>query len=106
MGAGFITARRAQPGGTMRHLSPNTKEWLAAFDKLDPQQAAATKKIIRAAGSEVVCSLCGDRHASDYEVADKWFDEETPVTLRLCEDCMSIRATNDGERLVPLSHVA
>lgn len=89
----------------MRHLSPNTKEWLAALGKLDPQQAAATKKIVKAAGSESVCSLCGDRHASDYEVADKWFDADTQMTLRLCEDCMSNLATNEGERLVPLSHV-
>ena len=89
----------------MRHLSPNTKEWLTAFEKLDPQQAKATKKIVKAAGSEAVCSLCGDRHASDYEVADKWFDADTQMTLRLCEDCMSNLATNEGERLVPLSHV-
>jgi hypothetical protein len=87
----------------MKHLSPHSKEWFAALAKLDPQQAAATKKFVKSARGEDVCSLCGDRPASDYEVADKWFDADTPVTFRLCEDCLSIRATNEGERLVPLS---
>jgi hypothetical protein len=87
----------------MKHLNPHSKEWFVALGKLDPQQATATKKIVKAAHAEDVCSLCGDRPASDYEVADKWFDPETPVTLRLCEDCMSTRATTEGERLVPLS---
>jgi molybdenum cofactor biosynthesis enzyme MoaA len=87
----------------MRHLSPHSKEWFVALSRLDPQQAGVTKKIVKAAGAEDVCSLCGDRPAIDYEVADKWFDPATPVTLRLCEDCLSIRATNEGERLTPLS---
>jgi hypothetical protein len=87
----------------MKHLSPHSKEWFAAFSKMDPQQAAATKKIIKASGSDNVCSLCGDQPATDYEAADKWFDAETPVTYRLCEDCMSTLATNEGERLVPFS---
>ena len=87
----------------MKHLSPHSKEWFAALAKMDPQQAAQTKKIVKSAGTAEVCSLCGDHTASDYEVADKWFDENTPMTLRLCEDCMSIRATNEGERLVPLT---
>ncbi len=87
----------------MKHLSPHSKEWFAALAKLDPQQAAQTKKTVKSAGTADVCSLCGGHSASDYEVADKWFDENTPVTFRLCEDCMSTRATNEGERLVPLS---
>ena len=42
----------------------------------------------------------------NYEVADKWFDAESPITYRLCEDCLSIRATNEGERLVPMASAA
>jgi hypothetical protein len=87
----------------MRHLSMHSKEWFAALAKLDPQQAAQTKQIVKSAGSPEVCSLCGEHPASDYEVTSKWFDENTPVTLRLCDDCLSIRATTEGERLVPLS---
>ena len=97
---------RAPFGGLMKHLIPHSKEWFAAFAGMDPQQAAATKKIVKAAGAENVCSLCGDRPASDYEVADKWFDPDTPVTYRLCEDCLSTLATNEGERLVPFSSAA
>jgi hypothetical protein len=89
----------------MKHLNPHSKEWFAALADYDPQQAAQTKKTVKAAGSADVCSLCGDRPASDYEVADKWFDADTPVTFRLCEDCLSTLATNEGERLVPLSTV-
>lgn len=87
----------------MKHLSPHSKEWFNALAKIDPQQAAATKKIVKTAGSENVCSMCGDHPASDYELADKWFDAESPVTYRLCEDCMSTLATNEGEHLIPLS---
>jgi hypothetical protein len=87
----------------MKHLRPHSKEWFAALTKLDPQQTNATRKMVKSAGSEDVCSMCGDRPASDYEVADKWFDADTPVTYRLCEDCLSIRATNEGERLLPLA---
>lgn len=87
----------------MKYLSPHSKDWFAALSRLDPQQAAATKKMLKAAGGENVCSLCGDRPATDYEVADKWFAADMPVTFRLCEDCLSIRATNEGERLVPLA---
>lgn len=90
----------------MKHLSPHSKEWFAALARFDPQQAAVTKKIIKSAGNDHVCSLCGDRPACDYEVADKWFDAESPVTYRLCEDCLSIRATNEGERLVPMASAA
>ena len=87
----------------MKHLSPHSKEWFTALNRFDPQQAASTRKLLKAAGAENVCSLCGSHPASDYEVADKWFEADTPVTFRLCEDCLSIRATNDGERFVPLS---
>jgi hypothetical protein len=87
----------------MKHLSPHSKEWFTALAKMDPQQAAATKKFIKTSGSENICSMCGDHPASDYELADKWFDSETPVTYRLCEDCLSTLATNEGERLIPLS---
>jgi hypothetical protein len=100
---GSFTRDRAQFGGRMKHLNPHSKEWFVALAKLDPQQAASTRKIVKSAGAENVCSLCGDRPTCDYEVADKWFDPNTPVTFRLCEDCLSIRATNEGERLVPLS---
>jgi hypothetical protein len=86
----------------MKHLSPHSKEWFAALSRMDPQQAATTKKIVKSAGAEDVCSLCGDRPVYDYEVANKWFDPDTPVTFRLCEDCMSTRATIEGERLMPV----
>ena len=90
----------------MKHLSPHSKDWFTALNRLDPQQAAATRKIVKSAGDDLVCSLCGGRPASDYEVADKWFAVDAPVTFRLCGDCLSIRATNEGERLLPLPRAA
>lgn len=90
----------------MKHLSPHSKEWFAALAKMDPQQAAQTKQIVKSAGTADVCSLCGGHSAIDYEVTNKWFEGDTPATFRLCEDCLSIRATNEGERLVLLSSVA
>jgi hypothetical protein len=102
-GSGKSAVRtEAHTGGNMQHLIPNSKEWLAALAKSNPQEAAHAKQIIKSAGTTEVCSDCGGTPASDYEIADKLFVPGVAATIRLCEDCLSTRATTEGERLVPL----
>ena len=87
----------------MKHLTPHTKEWFAALAKSNPQEAAHTKQIIKSAGTPEVCSDCGGTPAHDYEITNKWFGPDTVATVRLCDDCFSIRATTEGETFALLS---
>jgi hypothetical protein len=87
----------------MRYLTPHSKEWFAALAKINPQEAAHAKQVIKSAGTPEVCSECGGSPAGDYEIKDKWFAPDALVTVRLCEDCMSNRATGEGEHFIPLS---
>ena len=87
----------------MRQLTPHSKEWFAAIAKVNPQEAAHTKQVIKAAGTPEVCSECGGTPAVDYEITNKWFAPDIFATVRLCEDCMSTRATGEGEHFVPLA---
>jgi len=87
----------------MKHLTPHSNEWFAALAKSNPQEAAHTKQIIKSARTPEVCSDCGGTPARDYEVSNRAFGLDTVATFRLCEDCLSIRATTEGEVLVPFS---
>jgi hypothetical protein len=82
----------------MRPLTPHSKEWFTALEKCSPDQAAMTKQIISLAQSSEVCGVCGDDPAQDYEVLGVNFAQGTPATIRLCDDCKSIRARMHGER--------
>jgi hypothetical protein len=86
----------------MTYLTPHSKEWFAALAKVNPQEAAHTKQIIKSAGRSDVCSLCGGEPARDYQVTNKWFGN-SPATFRLCCDCLSTLATTEGEKLQPLA---
>ncbi len=83
----------------MTCLMPHSKEWFAALAKVNPQEAAHTKQIIKSAGRDDVCSDCGGRHAHDYQVSNKWFGS-VPATYRLCQDCLSTRAM-EGDQFLP-----
>jgi hypothetical protein len=87
----------------MKHLVPHSKEWFAALAKFNPQEAAHTKQVIKSAGTPEVCSECGGAPAADYEITNKWFASDTVATVRLCDDCLSTRATTEGEQFIPLS---
>lgn len=87
----------------MRYLTPHSKEWFAALAKINPQEAAHAKQVIKSAGTPEVCSECGGTPAGDYEITDKWFAPDTLVTVRLCEDCFSTRATTGEGHFIPLA---
>ncbi len=84
----------------MTCLTPHSKEWFAALAKINPQEAAHTKQIIRSAGHDEVCSLCGDADARDFQVTNRFFGS-LPATFRLCDDCLSTR-TMEGDQFAPL----
>lgn len=87
----------------MACLTPHSKEWFAALARVNPQEAAHTRQIIKSAGSSDVCSFCGSIPARDYQVLNRWFTTSVVATFRLCEDCLSTRATTEGDQMAALS---
>jgi len=86
----------------MSYLTPHSKEWFDALNRINPEQAAATKKIISLARSAEVCGVCGDDPAHDYEVVGVAFAAWIPATIRLCGDCKSIREDIHGEQFISI----
>src|SRR5262249_42922453 len=85
-------------GEMTKLLVPHTSEWFEDLMLRDVQQAMHTGAIIQAAGREDVCSICGDDPAKDYNArSGAGF-----VTLRLCADCLMIRAAQHGDYFVPI----
>ena len=41
-------------------LKPHTSEWFKALQAVNPWQTARTRHILSIAGSDAVCSICGD----------------------------------------------
>jgi hypothetical protein len=84
------------------YIEPHTREWLDALELGDPVQAACTRAILAAVGSDEVCSLCGRKPAADYWVIARKTDPSPVPTLRLCADCVPVRAAVYEQKLIPL----
>jgi hypothetical protein len=78
-------------------LRPHTTEWFAALELWDPAQAAMTRLAIEVAGSAAICSICADDPTRDYRLVESGRPAYGVDTLRLCDDCLKIRA-GMGER--------
>ncbi len=76
------------------HLTPHTREWFAALEGFNPQQARHTRAILTAAGRDDVCSVCGDDPAVDYQIIFPTPQPQSVATIRLCDDCRLIREMN------------
>lgn len=77
-------------------LVPHTGEWFTALTKQNALQASHVRQVLQLAGSNDVCSLCGDDPAEDYLL----MGDKVPgfvYTLRLCQDCLVIRQQHLGE---------
>lgn len=86
------------------YLKPHTKEWFEALEKQNPIQAAQTSQIISLAGSSDVCSICGDEEAKDYKLESSQSASGMVVTLKLCDDCLTIRKSTENENFVPFNN--
>lgn len=74
-------------------LRPHTPEWFASLREWNPKQAAMAQAAIQAAGTSDSCSICADEPASDYALLHT--PAAGPGTLRLCDDCLRIRCTEE-----------
>ncbi len=82
-------------------LKPHSQKWFDALEVANPAQAAQTKRLISLAGKNDVCSVCGDEPAQDFYLPGREIAPQIIATLKLCDDCRSIRA-NGGENFVPI----
>lgn len=71
-------------------LTPNSAEWLAELERTDPGQAAHTRAIVAAAGSEEVCQVCGDAPARDFTLAARGFGRDSAATARGCRALVNV----------------
>ena len=85
-------------------LKPHSKEWFKKLEKLNPVQAAQTRQLISMAGTDSVCSICGDDPAQDYKLVRKQATPDMVLTFKLCNDCLDTHRTMHGEKIVPLSN--
>lgn len=73
-------------------LRPHTPEWFKAQEVRDPPQATISRMIIGLSGSAEVCSVCRDDPSCDYRLEEGQRPAGGVDTLRLCADCLVIRA--------------
>lgn len=79
---------------------PHSAEWFKTLRAFDSHQADHTRAIITAAGSDQVCSICGDEPAANYELVVPAPVARAVSTIRLCDDCRMTREQG-GESYVP-----
>ena len=72
----------------------NSPEWFSAMEQWGPVKAAVTRFVVKDAGHDDVCSVCGDEPAANLEKVLR--AARGPDTLTLCDDCVKIRK-NMGE---------
>jgi hypothetical protein len=83
-----------------RYFTPHSSEWFDALAAFNPAQVAHTRTILKAAGRDDVCSICGDDPASDFQIVLPFPDQNAVATVRLCDDCQKLREMN-GESYIP-----
>ncbi len=81
---------------------PHSSEWFETLLRTNPAQAQHTAQIIKLAGRNDICSVCGDVESSEYQILKVEFAQGVLATIRLCDDCKGIRAQGLGESFIPL----
>lgn len=82
------------------YLKPHSPEWFAALEAFNPFQAVHARGMIQMAKRSDVCSVCGNDPASDYKLVHPTPADDAVATIRLCDDCRTIRE-KDGESYQP-----
>jgi hypothetical protein len=74
---------------------PNTEPWLARLAKINPQQAEATRAILKLAGRLDVCSICGD----DEDGRAEYLIEGPGLNASLCQTCKGMQESMYRQRI-------
>ena len=81
---------------------PHSSEWFETLLRANPGQAQHTAQIIKLAGRNDICSVCGDVESGEYQILKMEFAPGVLATIRLCDDCKGIREQGLGESFIPL----
>lgn len=87
----------------MERVKPHSELWFSIVDRVEPQLGVIARVAIEAEQSKEICSSCGDEPATDYRVANSAEAMPGVPSLRLCDDCHSIRLSF-GEKLELLDY--
>ncbi|MEE9374832.1 MAG: hypothetical protein V3V04_00700, partial [Rhizobiaceae bacterium] len=82
----------------MERVKPHSELWFSIVDRVEPNLGALARIAIEAEQSKEICSSCGDRPATDYRIANSAEAMPGVPSLRLCDECHSIRL-GIGEKL-------
>lgn len=82
----------------MERVKPHSELWFSIVDRVEPNLGALARIVIEAKQSKEICSSCGDEPATDYRIANSAEAMPGVPSLRLCEECHSIRL-GFGEKL-------
>lgn len=74
----------------MERVTPHSELWFLVIDRVEPNLGALARIAIQHEKSLEVCSSCGDP-ARDYRIANAPDAMPGVPSLRLCDDCVSIR---------------
>lgn len=94
----------AYPADLERHMEkiePHSEMWFWIVDRVEPRLGALARLAIQSKKSSMVCSSCGDGPITDYRTVNAAEAMPGIPSLRLCDDCVTIRR-GFGERLEPL----
>jgi len=70
--------------------------------KAEPGASPHDKRVVQAAGRIDVCSICGDDPAPICKLTKPRPSGDVLITLRLCDDCRSIRKSMHQETYIPV----
>ncbi|SFH55937.1 Permuted papain-like amidase enzyme, YaeF/YiiX, C92 family [Nitrosospira sp. Nsp14] len=75
----------------MERVEPHSDLWFSIVDRVEPRLGVIARASIEAQRSKEVCSSCGDEPACDYRITNSAEAMPGVPSLRLCDDCLSIR---------------
>jgi hypothetical protein len=84
------------------YIEPHTEQWFTALEAEEPGVARQIRELLLSAGRADACSLCGSVPARDYWVVARPTDPTPVPTLRVCEQCVSVREGVYQQRLIPV----
>lgn len=85
----------------MEQIEPHSTHWYSIIDSVEPHLAALSRLAVANKRSSEVCSSCGDQPTTDYRVVNAAEIMPGVPSLRLCEECFSIRSYKMGNKLMP-----
>jgi hypothetical protein len=75
----------------MERVEPHSDLWFSIVDRVEPRLGVIARAAIGTQRSKEVCSSCGDEPVCDYRIANSAEAMPGVPSLRLCDDCLSIR---------------